>query len=91
MPDSNSDLRIHERGVEAYQEAGARLGDNCTCDQYTQRIDSSFKNEHNKYLGPREYKGERLSQFHIDLLPKNLDAAEVAFVISLNAGIEGQG
>ena len=90
MPDRSSDLRVHERGIEAYQEVGARLGDNCTCDQYAQRIDS-FKNEHNKYLGARAYKGERLSQFYIGQLPKNLDAAKVAFVISLNAGIEGQG
>ena len=32
MPDRNSYLRIHERGIKAYQEAGAPLGDNCTCD-----------------------------------------------------------
>jgi hypothetical protein len=69
---------------------GTRLSDNCTCDQYSQRIDS-FKNEHNKYLGTRAYKGERLSQFYIRQLPKNLDAAKVAFVISLNAGTEGHG
>jgi hypothetical protein len=56
MPGRNSNLLIHERGIEAYQEAGARLGDNCMCDQYAQRIDS-FKKEHNKYLGPRAYKG----------------------------------
>ena len=90
MPDRSSDLRVHERGIEACQEVGARLGNNCTCDQYAQRIDS-FKNEHNKYLGARAYNGERLSQFYIGQLPKNLDAAKVAFVISLNAGIESQG
>ena len=86
MPDRNSDLRIDESGIEPYQEAGARLGDNCTGEQYAQRIDS-FKNEHNKYLGPRACKGERLSQLYIGQLPKNLDAAKVAFVVSLNAGI----
>ena len=32
MPDRNSDLRIHERGIKAYQEPGARLGGNCSCD-----------------------------------------------------------
>ncbi len=34
MTDRNSNLRIHERSIEAHQEAGARLGDNFTCDQY---------------------------------------------------------